>query len=539
MRAFRAAFLLGLALGWAGAAPAEPDGEAASEELEELLGGFDDEEPTADDDLLGGFDDDEPAADDDLLGGFDDDEPAAADDLLGGFDDDEPAADDDLLGGFDDDEGASRSARRPRRNPLRGEHYTITGSVSTETHVNLIDHSVGPFGRDGDPPEATSYSDFSRFRTRINLQLDLDLPFDWQLRAAGFGWWDWFYMIRGQDQFTPEVLRQYQGDSDTLDFWVRGRLFDRLDVKIGRQVVNWGRSESLRVLDVLNPLDSRVPGIADIEDLRRAVSMARFDTSFRNWDLTVVAIPEIRRPQLPVIGSDFFPPLPPGAESIEIVTERPASWENWETGVHLRGIFQGWDVSFQFAYFFDDFAVLEDTDITDLPLQLVYSRLWQLGTGANYTIGSWLVKGEFAYTDGLIFTDQPDTKSRLDLLVGVEYFGFRDTTIALEALYSYTLDFPAVPSAGQLGAIPLEHDVQGALRISRTFLRERLDTNFLALLVRGFEDVGGIFRVDASYDLRDALVLSTGFVFYLPGDRPPLDAYGENHRWFVELRYSF
>ncbi len=54
--------------------------------------------------------------------------------------------------------------------------------------------------------------------------------------------------------------------------------------KVGRQIVIWGRSESLRVLDVLNPLDNREAGRVDIEDLRRPLAMVRVDAYQKLWD---------------------------------------------------------------------------------------------------------------------------------------------------------------------------------------------------------------------------------------------------------------
>ncbi len=65
-------------------------------------------------------------------------------------------------------------------------------------------------------------------------------------------------------------------------------------------------SDTLRVLDVLNPLDNREPGRADIEDLRRPVTMVKLDWHIgRNWRLTGIAIPEIRFDDLPALGTDF------------------------------------------------------------------------------------------------------------------------------------------------------------------------------------------------------------------------------------------
>ena len=60
--------------------------------------------------------------------------------------------------------------------------------------------------------------------------------------------------------------------------------------KLGRQIVNWGRSDTVRVLDVINPLDNREPGLVDIEDLRLPVTMARVDY-FPKWFWTRTFFP--------------------------------------------------------------------------------------------------------------------------------------------------------------------------------------------------------------------------------------------------------
>ena len=111
----------------------------------------------------------------------------------------------------------------------------------------------------------------------MNLQLDVDLPWDWKGRVAGFGFYDWAYFANGRDDYTDDVRDIYEWEVDFQEVWVQGSLLDDLDLKVGRQIVNWGRSDTLRVLDVLNPLDNREPGLTDIEDLRRPVSMVKAD----------------------------------------------------------------------------------------------------------------------------------------------------------------------------------------------------------------------------------------------------------------------
>ena len=102
------------------------------------------------------------------------------------------------------------------------------------------------------------------------------------------------------------MLDDYEWEADLQDSYLEGPLLESLDLKIGRQVVNWGRSDTLRVLDVLNPLDNREPGRADIEDLRCSVGMVKLDWHIgRSWRITGIAIPEMRFDDLPSFGTDF------------------------------------------------------------------------------------------------------------------------------------------------------------------------------------------------------------------------------------------
>jgi hypothetical protein len=512
-RGFHCALLLAALLG---GAPARGD-----EDLDELLGGFEDEAAEGEPDDLGGFDGDD-------RGGFDGEDEAEADREL---------------------------PPPPLENPLRGESWQLTGSVGVASSINFIPHRSA-WGPPPDQLRGTNYLGLSKLRTRLNLQLDADLPLGWEVRAQGFGYYDWTYLIRGRDKYTNEVLDLYEWDADTQDFWIWGSPFEDFDVKLGRQVVNWGRSESLRVLDVLNPLDNREPGISDIEDLRRAVTMGRFDYYLGDWNLSLIAIPEIRFGQNPPIGSDFNPvapefdgvPLPPRV--LVIKDRKPDSLEHWEAAARLRGIFEGWDWSLNFAYYYDDFGVVKTSPEIPMPpeppptpenpivIPLIHSRIWMVGSGVNYTLGSWLLKAELAYLDGLLFTDA-GTRSRLDAMLGFEYYGFSDTTLSIEVVNRHVFDFPPVPTVGTAGIVPQEDDTQAAFRLTRSFLRERLDATIVALIFSGIDEVGSVVRVDASYDLRDALVLTAGVVLYQAGDLSPLSTYGPNDRFFWELKWSF
>jgi hypothetical protein len=499
------------------------------------------------------FDDSDPG---DVLGGFDDEEG----DALSGFDDDT----DDALGGFDDEEAWSEAKEAPEKSARR--FWDLTGSVSIGSSINYLDHEAF-----AGPGMTTDYLGVQRLRTRLNLQLDVELPFGWAGRLAGFGFYDWAYLINGRNDYTNDVLDDYEWEVDFQEVWIQGSVFDDIDLKLGRQIVNWGRSDSLRVLDLLNPLDNREPGLTDIEDLRRPVTMAKADYYWGPWSFSAIAIPEMRFNLDPPIGNDFAPVVSTlgTVEAFYFPTDKPdESFHNTEWAGAVKGIFSGWDISFHGAYLWSDQPYL-DPVLTIIPPDemnplgdfsfdgsaLRQSRFWVVGAGGNYICGSWLFKSEIAYLDGLDYTtrtqfmvpldgdvvtiDAPTgtvERNRLDYMGGIEYYGFTDTNIALEIVNRHIFGFreDMHPLFGLR-----EDSLETAIRITRNFLNERLDVTVLGIIFGSHAQDGSVVRIDARYDLRDALELGLGIVLYQKGDPPPFDIINRNDRVFLELKYSF
>lgn len=433
---------------------------------------------------------------------------------------------DDILGGFDDeDDGFAVDESALAEEAER--FWDVSGSLELSGTVNYRDHRSTP----GVLTRSTDYEGLQRLRMRANLALDLDLPEaahfrDGKLRAEGWGFFDPAYAINGRSDYTQRVLSNYERDAEIGELWLQAKLHDRVDVKLGRQIVIWGRSETLRVLDVLNPLDNREPGRVDIEDLRRPVGMAKLDAYAGPWSLSLIALPEIRFDQGPVLGSDFYP------SAVVIPEQKPRDLEDTEVAARVLGIFEGWDISFQGAWFWNDAARLDLTKG-----QLVHDRLWMVGSGGNRTVGSWLLKYEIAFVDGLGFANAPDEKSRLDALVGVEYYGLSDTTIVFEIsnrhLFDHTLAIARTPDYAR------EDQQELALRITRNFWNDTLHVTLLGYALGIDAGDGSVVRFDVSYDVRDALTAGVGILLFQDGRIPPLDRYALNDRLLFSLKWSF
>ena len=100
--------------------------------------------------------------------------------------------------------------------------------------------------------------------------------------------YDFAYEIQGRDKFTQEVLDENENELEFDEVWLLGSITDRLDLKAGRQIVVWGKSDNIRVTDVLNPLDLREPGLTDLENLRLPVTMTKLD--YFMWGLKPIGV---------------------------------------------------------------------------------------------------------------------------------------------------------------------------------------------------------------------------------------------------------
>ena len=492
-----------------------------------------------------------------------------------------------ILEGFEDD--ASFDTDPPQVEPPPEEdegwarYVSFLGAASLGASYNLEPHrsSVGP---GPDFSEGTYYGNLQRLRARADLEINVALPADWRLRSQFYAFYDFAYPIHGQEKYTQAVLDDYLIESEILDLWVAGSVTPWFDLKLGRQVVDWGRSDSLRVTDIWNPLNNREPGLVDIEDLRLPVTTARADFYHGAWNLTALITPEIRYDYDPPVGSDFFPsfrldelpPPPPGGPTREEILAQLAavessafaaepldqSAERWgstpEYGLALSGIFAGWDLSFYLARVYQNrtSSVVNLPDLSGLSFQTRDDRVTFVGTGGNFVAGSWLFKAEAAFYDELDYSflapnpdyvdpsqDLPyvarhDTFSRIDWMLGVEYYGYRDWTLALEVAHRRILDYD--PLLQFLPNYVYRDTVEVALRVSRELLHARLRVHGLGLVIVNNAGLqGGFMRLWFEYELTESLFVDAGYLQYFGDEQIPFDSWQRNERLFAKLRFSF
>ena len=199
----------------------------------------------------------------------------------------------------------------------------------------------------------------------------------------------------------------------------------------------------------------------------------------------------------------------------------------------LSGIFSGWDIAFYAAYVFDKNPYVSDLDSG----QRKYASVFFGGGAVNYAVGNWLLKGEAAFWDGLRFSTIEEDKQRIDMLVGVDYSGFTETTITLEFANRHLVDFDDRLSQSPDGQ--KQDWQQFAFRLTKDFLNDTLHFTLLFSSYGIFASEGGFERFQLEYDVSDNLTLTGGVVLYQSGDYPSFKDVGDNDRLLFELEYRF
>ena len=504
------------------------------EEVSEFSGdleGFSDEE----NDLDGFAEESEGFGEDSDLSGFDEEEES-----LDGFSDDD-------LDGFGDENAQETQTNEYEEPPkisamqnLIGES-SLSGSLSFKTTVGLEKHEV----------EEIEYSGVNQAQTALALQFDKKLSSDWRLRISGDAYYDAIYDINDHNDYNDEILEQYRTQLRFDDTYIHGRLTNEIDLKAGRQIVIWGKSDNIRITDVINPTDNRLPGVTDIEYIRLPTTMAKFDWYVDDWGLSAMLITEARVSISPPVGSEFLPidtgllgtvtlPITPVTTPVNTpeVIEPSSSFDNLQYGLAANGVFSGWDLSFYAANVFDKDNHSEEVIAAgSTPSNFVYSKIYMLGTAFNMVKGSWLIKGEAAFLNGLNYSTTSDEKNRLDTLVGLEYMGFRDTSMSLELANRHIFGYEDVMENAPDGEE--QNSIQTIIRVTRNFMHETLSVTALANILGPDFNQGGFARVWGEYELGDALSLDLGVVFYQGGTNAYFEAIKANDRVFADLTYSF
>ena len=471
------------------------------------------------------------------------------DEAMAGFDDETPSASSESsdtdadMAGFDDDAAT-----------LSADTNESTVEEAEEPQGFLADFS-GKFTQQA----ALSYNKRRPqnvfYSLRQTLFLNYDHKFDngLKVRVTSRAFYDGIYDVSSANYY-PQEVEELNHEVELFEAYLEWSIFDNLDAKLGRQVVVWGRSDTIRITDVLNPIDNRRPGIQDIEDVYLPVGMLKFDYQLNDtWRISPILVFEQRFTKDPPFGSLYNPASPEedyeewtalGMPDVRLGHEK---YKDPTYALSIGAEFEGWDVNFYASRLYEDRGYIPDipdineilaSGVKELDIKYHHNKTNMFGAALNKLYGSWLFKAELAYFSGLTYTSTADRRlSRTDGLLGFEYSGIAETTISYDFAIRHFNQYDQrlyVPEENLL-----ERDTyQQALRVRSNFFNDSLHVNYLATAFGEKLDEGGYQRGWIEYEVADAINSEFGVVDYF-GGAPLFDNVADQYVVFMDMSYNF
>ncbi len=388
---------------------------------------------------------------------------------------------------------------------LPPEKNIVHGSVNLETHYN--------FNND---------KNLSSTKLLLDLTTDYKMDNGFKVNSNLKAYHDFIFYASNNYETTPSG---YESELNLNELNIEGSISTNLDFKIGRQIVVWGKSDAIRITDVLNPLDNRTPGLIDIKNLRLGRFMSKLDYYQDNLKFSTAILHENRFSKNPKFGSDF-------KKSIDLSEDKPNNdLKNTGIALSLTGEFSGYDFG---VYFADTY--LDKPYFKDGVLQFD-NRSKMLGLAYNKVVRSFLLKTEVAYFNNIKYAGLTDTRSRIDALIGVEYTGISDGSISYELALREINHYDDIINT-QSNNFTQQESYQHALRFTQSYLNQTLNLTAIAGVFGKKGDAGGFARTSLDYAIDDKLSISGGIIDYIGGSTAT-DSIKNNDRIFTKISYAF
>lgn len=318
---------------------------------------------------------------------------------------------------------------------------------------------------------------------------------------------------------------------------------EQYKLRLGRQQVVWGKTDGLRLLDLVNPQDLREFILDDFIDSRVPLWIARGDIYVGDDTLQLLLIPDYRPNDIADSGDRFEPAFLRGMRekilklsiSYNEEDEPGLTVGNSEYGFRYNGFAAGWDYSLNYFNSWDDNPLYFKDPATGGLIRR-YRRYAMAGGSFSNAFGSFVVRGEMAYNGGRYFVtvDSADSdgmvrKNEVKGALGLDYT-VGDWLISGQVFESYILDYDDE-------IVFDESTTNVSFLLNVKFLNETLDVKLLNIF--GLNDSDAMNRLNLTYAVTDAWkVMAGGAVFNGPDDSF-IGQFDDADRVEMEITYSY
>ncbi len=401
------------------------------------------------------------------------------------------------------------NAEATEQHPSWQDHFTLSGWLDAIQSIRL-----------------RSPHDSLTSRARFRLELTADI--------------DWLYGFVSAD---GEANREISSESgiDLHEAWVE-HVADSWDLRLGEQIIIWGRADGVQITDMISPPDYTESISRDLDEIRMPVSAARLRLLGEHIDTVLLWIPFFKAAVQPEGDNPWAiaPTFPENVKVSSTAVDKPShSFENSEIALKVSSYLSGLDLAASIFYTWDDFpAMHRRMSATDNDSRIEFApkhhRLTIFGLEGARPWSDYVFRFETAYYMGRYYApaslfNQPDKKDALKWLGGIDWSPGNDWSVTAQLIGDHLLD-DAISLARK------KHQYTSTLNISKKLLNQTLT---LANMLYWQLDAGEIFdRLNITYDFNDAVALFAGIDIFV-GDDGAFGRYEENTQVWVKIKYSF
>jgi hypothetical protein len=335
-------------------------------------------------------------------------------------------------------------------------------------------------------------------------------------------------------------------DGDTQSTLIEGYVtahFEHADLRVGKQIVVWGRADGINPTDNLTPHDYQVM-LPFEEDQRLGTTAIKLDAYLSaDYTLTLFATPYFLPSKLP------FP-----ADGATLVESRPdRRWSDSEAGLRLNRVGGSLDWSVSYFHGYNLLPEVHPLGVTPTGplLELRYTPIDVLGADLAQNFGRYGVRAEVAYIHPQDYQENKPIgiNPYLYLVAGMDRTFLDNLNLNLQLVSRWVQDYTDSASI----ADPLQRDLaeQNAItfgqqdranygmttRISNKWFNDTLTAEVLAFV--NFKHANSYIRPLVTYAFSDFVKATVGAEWYRGADNTFFGRVKRNQGAFAEVRYSF
>ena len=341
--------------------------------------------------------------------------------------------------------------------------------------------------------------------------------------------------VRNQDLFHEEAT-----DGALREAYLEASVRD-VDLRLGKQLIVWGRADRINPTDNLTPRDFTLL-VPEDDDQRLGAVAAKATYYLGGLAWTGIWLPHFEPHTIPLQRV-------PGVGLRERLPRE--IFGQWAARIEQTGKPVDWSLSY-----FDGFDLFPDISLdqvgpTSVDLLLKHHRIRVIGGDAATTLGRYGLRAEAAYT----FTEDPSGRDPrvknpfFFLVIGGDRTFLEYLNVNLQYLFRYVFhhrparDIPdplersvAIEEAAISNQVDrVEHGF--SLRVSHKWLHETLEGEVAAVLF--FTRLDFVVRPKLTYALTDRWKVTVGADIFRGDPQSFLGRLRDNSTAYAELRWSF